>query len=267
MQDERGQFTNFIVDEFGTKNLSGPTSAAGGYGWTARALWALALAWRLTGDVAYLRRFSRCPRPLGSEDMKMNGLTAVALLELCPRARHTAIEQEVTALCDAICATRSAQGYCQDAPAQELVHLWGYHQLLALARAGRLLGRDDYLTACEETVEALVRPVVNGGFYYAWPPGVKEGLTAYCVTPLAQGLAELHVATGREDYRTMALRGCAWFTGANDAGLPLYDPATGRCSDGLDAAGPSKNYGAESSIEAGLAELVRRALTEACMGP
>ncbi|GAC1431671.1 MAG: hypothetical protein NVSMB65_05180 [Chloroflexota bacterium] len=260
MQDDGGRFSNFIVDEFGTKNLTGLTSLTGGYGWTARALWALARAWRLTGDVAYLRRFSRCPRPQNSDDMKMNGLTAVALLELCPRPRGTVIEDQVTALCDAILDARAPQGYVRDFPGAELVHLWGYHQLLAIARAGHLLERRDYLDAAEQVAAVLVRPVVDAGFYYSWPPGIKQGLTAYCITPLVQGLAALYRATGTDDYRTMALRGYAWLTGANDAALPLYDPATGRCADGLDPEGPSVNCGAESSIEAGLAELERRAL-------
>ncbi len=266
MQDEEGCFANFIVNEFGTKNLTGPTSQPGGYGWTARALWALGLAWRLTGDVAYLRRFSRCPRPRGSHDMKMNGLMAVALLELSAQPRGTAIAEEVAALCDPIVATAGQHGYFADAAGQQLVHLWGYHQLLGVARAGRLLGRADYLEACARTVDVFVKPVIEGCFYYDWPPGLKAGLTAYCVTPLIQGLAELYRATGDDAYRRLALRGCAWFNGANDAAVPLYDPLTGRCADGIDEGGPSANNGAESAIEAGFAELERRALEQTLAG-
>jgi uncharacterized protein YyaL (SSP411 family) len=264
MQDQDGCFSNFITDEFGTKNQSGVTSFPGGYYWTARGLWALALAWRLTGDVGYLRRFSRCPRPLDSPDMKMNALAAVALLELCAQPGQTVIAEQITELCDRIVSHSAPAGYFRDLPGADLIQLWGYHQLAAVARAGRVLHRADYVEASARTVEALVRPVVDGGFYYAWPPGEKAGLTSYCVTPLVQGLAELYQATGDEEYRRLAVRGCAWFAGDNDAGRPIYDPDTGRCADGIDDGIPSPDCGAESAIEAGLAEVECRVLGASC---
>src|SRR5205823_7735897 len=54
MQEPDGRFTNFIGDEAGAKNRHGRTSYAGGRWWTARALWALATAWRITGDEDYV---------------------------------------------------------------------------------------------------------------------------------------------------------------------------------------------------------------------
>ena len=59
MQEPDGRFTNFIRDEAGTKNRHGRTSYPGGRWWTARALWALATAWRVTGEEDYLCRFQR----------------------------------------------------------------------------------------------------------------------------------------------------------------------------------------------------------------
>lgn len=46
----------------------------------------------------------------------------------------------------------------------------------------------------------------------------------------------------------MAYRCLEWFLGRNDLGLPLYDYRTGGCSDGLEARGPSRNQGAESTL-------------------
>jgi hypothetical protein len=40
----------------------------------------------------------------------------------------------------------------------------------------------------------------------------------------------------------------AWFLGDNDTGVPLYDPTTGGCSDGLEANGCNANQGAESAL-------------------
>jgi hypothetical protein len=54
MQEPDGCFSTFIADAAGTKNRQGRTSSAGGPGWTARAMWALATAWRATGDPRYM---------------------------------------------------------------------------------------------------------------------------------------------------------------------------------------------------------------------
>lgn len=40
----------------------------------------------------------------------------------------------------------------------------------------------------------------------------------------------------------------AWFEGANDAGLPMWDPQTGGGFDGLHADGVNRNQGAESTL-------------------
>jgi hypothetical protein len=40
----------------------------------------------------------------------------------------------------------------------------------------------------------------------------------------------------------------AWFLGENDAGAPMWDPATGGGYDGLRADGPNLNQGAESTL-------------------
>ena len=39
-----------------------------------------------------------------------------------------------------------------------------------------------------------------------------------------------------------------WFLGRNDLGLPLYDPTTGGCRDGLHPDRPNENQGAESTL-------------------
>ena len=39
-----------------------------------------------------------------------------------------------------------------------------------------------------------------------------------------------------------------WFLGRNDLNLPIYDPTTGGCRDGLHPDRPNENQGAESSL-------------------
>lgn len=45
-------------------------------------------------------------------------------------------------------------------------------------------------------------------------------------------------------------RACAWFLGANDGGVPLYDTVTGAGYDGLRPEGRNENCGAESTLAA-----------------
>src|SRR5258707_1040803 len=42
--------------------------------------------------------------------------------------------------------------------------------------------------------------------------------------------------------------GFEWFLGRNDLGLPLYDPKTGGCCDGLHVDRVNSNQGAESTL-------------------
>jgi len=55
-------------------------------------------------------------------------------------------------------------------------------------------------------------------------------------------------ATGRWRYARIARQAFGWFLGANRAGVPLYDEATGGCRDGLSATAANPNEGAESTL-------------------
>ncbi|MEO5678685.1 MAG: glycosyltransferase [Acidimicrobiales bacterium] len=84
-----------------------------------------------------------------------------------------------------------------------------------------------------------------------WGPG--EARPAYDQQPieaaaLADAAARAHDVTGEARWLDV-VRGCAdWFLGANDVGLPLYDPDTGGGYDGLEAGGHNANQGAESTL-------------------
>lgn len=265
MQGPDGQFTNFVLDRTGRRNLSGATSYPGGDWWTARALWALASAYRVFGECDMLASIERTPLPIArsSTDLKIVAILALAGLELlrspAPDTLRTLWRQRVHAWCDTLIAAAASWPYVPDIAGTLPVALWGYHQFHALAEAATFFDDASYLAVAERTVAGLVLPVLDGGFYYRYPDD-RAAQCAYCVSPLVQGLASLHRRTGNDEYRALALRAYAWFTGTNDAGAVMYDPATGRCLDGLTGTEVSPNCGAESSIEAGLAELERRAL-------
>ncbi len=57
-----------------------------------------------------------------------------------------------------------------------------------------------------------------------------------------------YTLTGEVRWREEAQRAFEWFLGRNDLGVPLYDPATGGCRDGLHPDRVNENQGAESTL-------------------
>jgi glycosyltransferase involved in cell wall biosynthesis len=72
---------------------------------------------------------------------------------------------------------------------------------------------------------------------------------------------EAYRCTGDESWREEARRAFEWFLGRNDLGLPLYDPVTGGCRDGLQTDRTNENQGAESTL-AFLQSLIELKLAE-----
>ena len=54
--------------------------------------------------------------------------------------------------------------------------------------------------------------------------------------------------TGKKSWHWEARRAFEWFLGRNDLHLPVYDPTTGGCRDGLHPDRPNENQGAESTL-------------------
>ena len=59
---------------------------------------------------------------------------------------------------------------------------------------------------------------------------------------------EAYRITADARWRKEARRAFEWFLGRNDLNLPIYDPTTGGCRDGLHPDRPNENQGAESSL-------------------
>jgi hypothetical protein len=141
-----------------------------------------------------------------------------------------------------------------------------------VAAAARRLDRPDWIVPCTATVESLIDPLLERAFPtvpYAWPADAggrprawpetpaRWVSTAYHVSSLVAGLAELSLSTGDEGYAQRAIRLADWLIGDNPAGETMYHPVHGGCYDGLVGRQVNRNLGAESSIEAGRAELYR----------
>ena len=69
------------------------------------------------------------------------------------------------------------------------------------------------------------------------------------------GLDALATTTKEDRYAELAALARAWFDGRNAAGEPVYDRVRGCVFDGIDGDRVSRNSGAESNIEGGLALL------------
>jgi hypothetical protein len=261
MQYPDGSFANFIRNSAGVRNATGATSMRGGYWWSSRALWALARAYRLTGNVDYRDRFDACKlEPLS--DGKINGILALAKLELFEAAPSPDLRRSILEHVEAIVGGDDSP-YFRDRIGDDELDLWGYHQLHAVATASSVLDLPGLLKSCRRTVRNLLEPDIRAQMWHAYPSKQKDGVTAYDVAPIVQGLSAMYRASGALRYRQLALDAAAWFYGRNDARVPMYDPTTGRCRDGITGGVASNNYGAESAIEAGLAELERRVLLQA----
>ena len=55
-------------------------------------------------------------------------------------------------------------------------------------------------------------------------------------------------ATGDDRWYAEARRAFEWFLGRNDLHLPLYDPVSGGCRDGLHPDRANENQGAEATL-------------------
>ncbi|WP_435748334.1 hypothetical protein [Microbacterium sp. PMB16] len=128
-------------------------------------------------------------------------------------------------------------------------HAWGAAAPEALARGGGLLRRRDWTAAAKADAGRFTPQVLaSGGPNNAWAPLPAEAQIAYGAHGRVAG-ALAAAAVGGEGLRVLAGLAAAWFFGANTAGIPVYDPATGVTFDGVETDGRvNRNSGAESTI-------------------
>lgn len=128
-------------------------------------------------------------------------------------------------------------------------HAWGAAAPEALGRAGALLHRRDCISASVADAGSFTPQVLTtGGPHNAWAPLPAEAQIAYGAHGRVAG-AVAAAAVGGEGLRVLAGLAAGWFFGANTAGIPVYDPATGVTFDGVETDGRvNRNSGAESTI-------------------
>jgi hypothetical protein len=130
-------------------------------------------------------------------------------------------------------------------------HGWAGQPPAALARASAALHRSDLARpAVADAATFTPYLLTAGGPDNGWLPApVDRTQIAYGVDSRVQSLLATAGVTGSVGLRELAGLAAGWFFGANAAGVPTYDPATGRTADGVSGDGVvNHNAGAESTI-------------------
>jgi hypothetical protein len=91
-------------------------------------------------------------------------------------------------------------------------------------------------------------PIGSNGFYRRGGERARFDQQPVEAQTTISACLEAYRITGDKNWHKEARRAFDWFLGRNDLRLPIYDPTTGGCRDGLHADRPNENQGAESSL-------------------
>ncbi|MCK6259041.1 hypothetical protein LCY76_20940 [Fictibacillus sp. KIGAM418] len=286
MQADDGEFYNFVNKDLSI-NTDGPTSKKSFDWWAARAMWSLGQGYGVFKDVdpAYAKELKdsfllankalqkkvnehygeyknvhgyKIPAWIGGFDAMSNALLGLAeFYEVEPRADVKDSMKKVGRGLDEFqygSYTQYPYGAHMDwEGSPTLWHAYGSGQTYALAKAGMVLGEKKWIASAKQEAEQFfTHLLVTGMIKEMAPTMAKDEQIAYGVNMLTQGFAEVYHATKDPKYAKYAGLTASWFTGNNDAGAVMYDPATGRGYDGLNGVNGKVNWnsGAESTIEA-----------------
>jgi glycosyltransferase involved in cell wall biosynthesis len=91
-------------------------------------------------------------------------------------------------------------------------------------------------------------PIGSNGFYHQGGERARFDQQPVEAQAMVSACLEAHRITGDKSWYKEARCAFDWFLGRNDLDLPIYDPTTGGCRDGLHPDRPNENQGAESSL-------------------
>lgn len=91
-------------------------------------------------------------------------------------------------------------------------------------------------------------PIGSNGFYQQKSERARFDQQPVEAQSMVSACIEAYRITGDRQWSKEARRAFDWFLGRNDLNMPLYDPTTGGCRDGLHPDRPNENQGAESTL-------------------
>jgi glycosyltransferase involved in cell wall biosynthesis len=109
-------------------------------------------------------------------------------------------------------------------------------------------------------------PIGSNGFYKRGNERARFDQQPVEAQAMVSACLEAYKISGDKRWHKEARRAFEWFLGRNDLGIPIYDPTTGGCRDGLHPDRPNENQGAESML-AFLQSLMELRLAENTLQP
>jgi len=91
-------------------------------------------------------------------------------------------------------------------------------------------------------------PIGSNGFYHRGGKRARFDQQPVEAQAMVSACLAADRITGDKRWRKEARRAFEWFLGRNDLNLPIYDPMTGGCRDGLHPDRANENQGAESTL-------------------
>ena len=91
-------------------------------------------------------------------------------------------------------------------------------------------------------------PIGCNGFYQRGGERARFDQQPVEAQAMVSACLEANRITGKKRWHKEARRAFEWFLGRNDLQLPVYDPKTGGCRDGLHSDRMNENQGAESTL-------------------
>ena len=91
-------------------------------------------------------------------------------------------------------------------------------------------------------------PIGSNGFYQKGGERARFDQQPVEAQAMVSACLEAYRITSDKRWHKEARRAFEWFLGRNDLNLPIYDPTTGGCRDGLHPDRPNNNQGAESTL-------------------
>jgi glycosyltransferase involved in cell wall biosynthesis len=148
----------------------------------------------------------------------------------------------------------------------------------ALIMSGRWIPNDEMKEAGFESLRWLADlqhsepdgghfvSIGSNGFYTRGKERARFDQQPVEAQAMVSACLEAYKSSGNQHWHKEARRAFEWFLGRNDLRIPIYDPTTGGCRDGLHPDRPNENQGAESTL-AFLQSLMELRLTENTLQP
>ncbi|SKB37689.1 hypothetical protein SAMN05660841_00113 [Sphingobacterium nematocida] len=257
MQRDCGRFRNLLsfdhqfLDEYGTEDSYG------------RTLWALGHFLRYTRDpeLVFLAEeilHKALPHCVGLKSVKAVSYTLLGLQHYYAANRSDDkiigyIKQLSSYLLDEYKGSHSPDWYWYE-------QILSYDNAvipLAVLRSGILLKQESMITLGRVTATFLDSLIFEKGYLSTigneswYVRGSKRSIFAQQPIEVPSSILlykELFGLSGDSTYKRRMVQCLQWFFGKNELGIPLYDPVTKGCCDGLERFGLNLNQGAESSI-------------------